>query len=337
MLFPDVPNDKTKALRKGMNFLRETDPQFYPMLEMDLEEQGSTPVGGQAPQFDLNAVLLNREEEPEFNAKKSRIFKILAGAGALGTILSPESAVGAVGQGLAAGGADAVSQMEADFLREQDRVRSMNMAIDQFNARQEQGVNEAQFDAEQAMLDDLRAQALESMKAENRQEQTRFETEENLRQKREEIEFLRSLPLTDKQRLELDAIEAQVFQRTQSGEASAALAENRRNNVGGFRPGKTPSIQSAPLMDLNLELGQLYQVLASSDATDPDYGISPSERIRVNQRIQEIRAEFNRRASGGSGNTGVGNVSGLPQSAVDAGFTAEEWEYLTPEQRAEFN
>jgi hypothetical protein len=301
----------------------------------------STPIA--APQFDLSAVLMDRREEPQFDAKKSRIFKILAGLAALGGDSYTSS-------GILQGSANALNQMQQDFLASQDQVRSHNQAIDQFNLGQEQAVNEALFDADQYRLGALRKAAQAQLEAQIGRESTRFETDEKLRAKMQEIEYLRSLPLTDEQQAELREIESRIKENEAQARSADALGRYRDRNYGRDGSTEQPKFKRGDyttysdtdldreLRDANLELKAALEKANDPVAEKVD-NIEATRRIQaIQNRIVDMTTEKQRRSSGAtdSPTDKGGDLSGLPQSAIDAGFTAEEWKYLTPEQQAEF-
>ena len=289
MLIPDIREKK-----RPLDMLTDEDRNFLADPK-DIVAGTVINKGSRAP-------VLNLQPEPEFDARSSNIFKVLAATGALATLADPGGNLGAAGQGLASGAASVNNQLVQGFLEKQEQALAINTEIQALNAKQEADIEERDFElrVEEAKRRLERRQKLTDAATKRRQdlsdielkskkkiEETKASEATKLQSKKDEIEFLRSLPLTDEQTLELNKLESEITENEAQARAADALATSRLDKIDDAA---SPGV----IARTELEIEELETLLREGKETQDSLGrssrleVSPGEYLSIRKRLQAL-------------------------------------------------
>lgn len=288
-------------------------------------------MGSSAPRLSMPRRDPNDVPEPTFDAKKSRLASILGVTGAIAAALSPDSTAGAVGSGLAAGGAGVQQDLKQTFLANQEQAAKISEAIRERNREIDDMELKANVDlSKERLRHGFRTERDEVLHQQDLAEiDARAETD--LERAKALEKYKRGLPMTEKERedLDIDRYRAETSRLQEErlrggggggGESIIKLQERAKEVDRDLRTEESRAFPDRDRIDLlrarkntlesDVRNARLSQSFPNIDVSDP----SPNSLVDAAERYIGGNAPFN-------------DVVKLANTALEQGrITSEEFE-----------
>lgn len=262
---------------------------------------------------------------PERDERKQKILRLMTLGGALGTVLSGGAGnLGAIGAGLAQGGAEGLRQQDEDYALQTEGWQEQMQQIAEANAGVRERNAERQF--ERFMAEEKAGREREAAGREAEQERKAIRTRADAEARADVLKekLLRGLPLSEKEQAEIGEIRSRRRENEAQAGAATALRDRRRLEADQSESGRSSGVKSdreKRLREINEEIYRVQQTINEVDGFDP----GNAKRMRTHgQRLMDLvdeRVRLQRSVPDQGGQEAQGRGYGTPPAP---GKSAEE-------------